>query len=79
MIGCCKSRTLKNYLVTAKITKRDAEESKIAQCNVKFCQVCQYIEQTLMEISTIFVHELQTATQILLFINFTLALVLNNT
>ena len=46
MIGWSKARTLKGYLVMAKITNRDTEESKSARCNGKRCQVCQYTEET---------------------------------
>ena len=40
-----KPHTLKDYLVRAKITKRHTEESKIAGCNGKRCQVCHYFEE----------------------------------
>ena len=43
--GWRKARTLKNYLVRAKINNDDTKESKIARCNGKRCQVCQYIEE----------------------------------
>ena len=46
MIGWRKACTIKDYLVTAKITNRDTEESKSARCNSKRCQVCQYIKET---------------------------------
>ena len=46
MISWCKARTHKDYLVNAKITNRDTEESKIARFNGKRCQVCQYIDDT---------------------------------
>ena len=41
-----KARTVKYYLARTKITNRDTEESKRAQCKSKRCQVCHYIEET---------------------------------
>ena len=38
MIGWHKVRTLKNYLVRAKLNNSDTKESKSAQCNGKRCQ-----------------------------------------
>ena len=63
MIGWHKARTLKDYLVRAKITNKDTKESKSARCDEKRYQVCQYLRRhvslkTLMGISTIFVKEL---------------------
>ena len=46
MIGWCKAGALKNYLVNARITNRDNEESKSAQSKGNHCYVCQYIEKT---------------------------------
>ena len=46
MIGWRKARTLKDYLVRAKINNNDTKESKSTRCNGKRCQVCQYIEET---------------------------------
>ena len=46
MIGWRKARTLKVYLVRAKINNNDTKESKSTRCNSKRCQVCQYIEET---------------------------------
>ena len=46
MIGWRKTRTLKDYLVRAKITNRDTVESKKARCNGKSCQVCHYNDDT---------------------------------
>ena len=46
MIGWRKAHALKDYLVRAKITNRDTEESKSALCNNKRYQVCQLIEET---------------------------------
>ena len=40
MIGWCKVRTLKDYLVRTKITNRDTRESKSAPRNGKRCHVC---------------------------------------
>ena len=45
MIDWRKARTLKDYLERAKITNRDTEEPKTAQCNGKRCQSCQYIDE----------------------------------
>ena len=68
MIGWRKALILKEYLVRAKITNRDTEESKRARCNDKRCQVCQLIQDTCEfedadgnkhdRINTIFVKEL---------------------
>ena len=46
MIGWGKVRTLKDYLLKAKTTNKDAKESKSHRCNEKRCQVCQYTEET---------------------------------
>ena len=46
MIGWPKARTLKDYLVSAKINNSDTKESKSARCNGKRFHVCQYIEET---------------------------------
>ena len=46
MIGWGKARTLKDYLLKAKITNKDAKESKSHRCNEERCQVCQYTEET---------------------------------
>ena len=46
MIGWDKARTLKDYLLKAKITNKDAKESKSHRCNEERCQVCQYTEET---------------------------------
>ena len=46
MICWRKARTLKDYLVRAKINNVDTKESKSARCNGKCCQVCEYIEET---------------------------------
>ena len=46
MIVWRRARTLKDYLVRAKINNKDIKESKSARCNGKPCQVCQYIEET---------------------------------
>ena len=46
MIGWDKARTLKEYLLKAKITNKDAKESKSHRCNEERCQVCQYTEET---------------------------------
>lgn len=46
MIGLRKAGTLKDYLIRAKVTNRDTEESRSARCNGKTCQVFQYIEET---------------------------------
>ena len=41
-----KTRTLKDYLVRAKITNKDSKESKSTRCNGKRWLFCQYIEYT---------------------------------
>ena len=46
MTGWRKARTLKDYLVRAKINNNDIKECKSARCNGKRYQVCQYIEET---------------------------------
>ena len=46
MIGLRKAGTLKDYLIRAKVTNRDTEESRSARCNSKTFQVFQYIEET---------------------------------
>ena len=46
MIGWRKARTLKDYLVRAKINNNGSKESKSARCNGKRCQVCHCIEET---------------------------------
>ena len=45
MIGWRKARTLKDYLVRAKINNNGTKESKSTRCHDKRCQVCQYIEE----------------------------------
>ena len=46
MIGWRKDRTLKAYLVRAKITNKDTDKSARVQHNGKRCQGCQHIEET---------------------------------
>ena len=45
MIGWRKARTLKDYLVRAKINNNDTKGSKSGRCNGKRCQICLYIEE----------------------------------
>ena len=45
MIGWHKARTLKDYLVRAKISN-NTKEFKSTRCNGKRCQVCKYTEET---------------------------------
>ena len=80
MIGWRETHTLKDYLVRAKITNKDTEESKSVTVNVaSFVSISkrQVTLKTLIGISTIFVKELHIATQILLFTNFIVAVILN--
>ena len=46
MIGWRKVCTLQDYLVRAKITNKDTNESKTGKCNRKRYQVSQYFEET---------------------------------
>ena len=46
MIGWRKARTIKDYLVRAKITNIETGESESARCNSELYQVCHYIEET---------------------------------
>ena len=83
LICLCKAGTLKDYLIRTKITNRH-QKSKSAQFNGKHCQVCQYIKETCeFEDADENKYDIGKgviiATQILLFVNFTVALVLNNT
>ena len=83
MIGLRKARTLKDYLERAKITETETPNNvKVPGVTVKVTRFVSILRRlvslkTLMEISTIFVKELEIVTQILLFTNFTVNHVLN--
>ena len=44
MIGWCKARIPKNFLVWATITNYNTRKCKSTWCRGKRCQVCQYID-----------------------------------
>ena len=83
MIGLRKARTLKDYLERAKITETETPKNvKVPSVTVNVTRFVSILKRlvslkTLMEISTIFVKELEIVTQILLFTNFTVNHVLN--
>ena len=83
MIGWRKACTLKDYLVRAKRTKTP-KNLKVLDVMVNVARFASILRRhvslkTLMGISTIFERGLSIATQILMFINFIVAPVLNNT
>ena len=80
MISLRKAHTLKDYLASVKVTNRHqiilVSDRKVNIARFVTILMTQMSLKTLMGVSTIFV---LIATQILLFRNFIVALVLNNT